>query len=346
MVKSIPSKCTEAVCRDEFSVLYKRGPAHFNKIGVKGLAVNRQRCPASGTSDSGGVDWPIKSPGSIGKNYFALFLRSREAMCVSPRTLQFYTERLSKILPNIDYVNITREQIQDFLNSISANKYGFSTRHATYRALKTFYRWLLCEYGILNPMEGLPGPILSKPMLPTLTRAQVTMLLNNCSNARDKAIIALFVESGLRLTELSNLQWNGIDWENRIVRVVGKGRKEGEATFGPQTKRYLKDWLNGNEGKTGTRGSMWGIKSSGIVSMLKRLQKTTGLTCNPHVFRRTFACLLRRAGVDVMTIKELGRWESLEMVQRYTRSFTFRDSLKHYEAPLGKTSDGRRPHHE
>jgi integrase len=60
----------------------------------------------------------------------------------------------------------------------------------------------------------------------------------------------------------------------------------------------------------------------------------TNLYCNPHTFRRTFACLLRKAGVDTMTIKDLGRWESLEMVQRYTRSVNFQDSLKFYKAPL------------
>lgn len=55
---------------------------------------------------------------------------------------------------------------------------------------------------------------------------------------------------------------------------------------------------------------------------------------NPDTFRKTFACLLRKAGVDTMTIKVLGRWESLEMAQRYTRSVTFDDSMKHYKAPL------------
>ena len=69
--------------------------------------------------------------------------------------------------------------------------------------------------------------------------------------------------------------------------------------------------------------------------MPKRLHERTNLPCNPHTFRRTFACLLRKAGVDTMTIKDLGRWESLEMVQRYTRSVTFEDSLKFYKAPLG-----------
>ncbi|MFC1967298.1 tyrosine-type recombinase/integrase [Chloroflexota bacterium] len=64
--------------------------------------------------------------------------------------------------------------------------------------------------------------------------------------------------------------------------------------------------------------------------MLRRLEEKTCITCNPHVFRRTFACLLRRAGVDTMTIKDLGRWENLEMVERYTRSFDFSDSMKFY----------------
>ncbi len=45
--------------------------------------------------------------------------------------------------------------------------------------------------------------------------------------------------------------------------------------------------------------------------------------CNPHTFRCPFAVLLRKAGIDTMTIKELGCWVSLEIVQRYTRSFTF-----------------------
>jgi len=68
--------------------------------------------------------------------------------------------------------------------------------------------------------------------------------------------------------------------------------------------------------------------------MLRRLEEATGITCNAHVFRRTFACLLRKAGVDTMTIKELGRWESIQLVERYTRAFHFNDSLKFYKGTL------------
>jgi integrase len=68
--------------------------------------------------------------------------------------------------------------------------------------------------------------------------------------------------------------------------------------------------------------------------MFKRLKSATGIPCNAHSFRRAFASIMRKSGVDVMTIKDLGRWERLEMVQRYTRSVQFEDSLKFYKAPL------------
>ena len=80
---------------------------------------------------------------------------------------------------------------------------------------------------------------------------------------------------------------------------------------------------------------MWGIGTWGIEVMLKRLGEKTGLVCNPHTFRRTFSCLLRKAGVDCLTIRDLGRWESVNMVERYTRSFGFSDAMRFYRAPLG-----------
>jgi len=73
----------------------------------------------------------------------------------------------------------------------------------------------------------------------------------------------------------------------------------------------------------------------GITMMLRRLRDKTGLACNPHTFRRSFAVLLRKAGVDCLTIRDLGRWESVSMVERYTRSFGFADAMKFYKGPLG-----------
>ena len=89
------------------------------------------------------------------------------------------------------------------------------------------------------------------------------------------------------------------------IKVLGKGRKESYAPFGELSKKYLQSWLAQYQ----PNGNIWGLNQWGITSMLRRLETATGLPCNPHTFRRTFACLLRKAGVDTMTIKDLGRWE-------------------------------------
>jgi len=272
----------------------------------------------------------LERPKKPDKDYLELFLQSCQTRGVSPRTLRYYHERLSKFIARINYINADRQDIESYLNSIPPNQYGLATRHASYRAIKVFYRWLHAEYDFPNPMEGIQAPILGKPILPSLTRDQVMYLIEQAETVRDKAIIAFFTESGLRLSELVSIKSENIDWESRTVQILGKGRKEAYAPYGELTEKYLKSWLRQHQ----PNGNLWGLNQWGITSMLRRLESVTVLPCNPHVFRRTFACLLRKAGVDTMTIKDLGRWESLEMVQRYTMSVSFQDSLRFYKAPL------------
>ncbi len=264
-------------------------------------------------------------------DYLDLFIKSRQAMGASLKTVRFYRERLSKYVAGVDYLRASRTDIERYLNTIPPNRNGLATRHASFRTIKTFHRWLNSNYGYKNSAQGLSAPILGKPILPALTREQVLSLIASVANTRDKAIIALFAESGLRLSELANIKAQDIDWEGRVVRVTVKGRRDAYAPFGDMSESHLSTWL----AQHSPNGNVWGVSESGIAVMLKRLRMQTGLPCNAHTFRRTFASLLRKSGVDTMTIKDLGRWESLEMVQRYTRSVTFADSLKFYRAPLG-----------
>ena len=143
---------------------------------------------------------------------------------------------------------------------------------------------------------------------------------------RDKAIISLLADSGLRLSELTNIELQNIDWQSRIIKVICKGNKEGLAVFGKRTETFLKQWLSTYEAKD----KLWDLNSYGISSVLQRLKEKTGLPCNPHTFRRTFASILAKRGVDSLHIMRLGRWSSIQMVERYTRSVQFEDSLKLY----------------
>lgn len=247
-------------------------------------------------------------------------------MEISPGTAQFYRIKLGKFFSEVNVDSAKRQDIELFL--LQFNNPG--NRHAYYRAIRTFYNWLEETFDLPNTMKKVRAPILSKLILPALTHEQVSALLDEVDNVRDKAIIALFTESGLRLTELTNIKLKDIDWDNHTIKVICKGGMERLAPFGGMTRKYLKSWLS----QTEVSSNVWGINKWGIISMLRRLEEATGITCNAHVFRRTFACLLRKAGVDTMTIKELGRWESIQMVERYTRAFHFNDSLKFYKGTL------------
>jgi site-specific recombinase XerD len=145
---------------------------------------------------------------------------------------------------------------------------------------------------------------------------------------RDRAIISLFADSGLRLVELANIDHHNIDWNNRLIKVKCKGNKEAYAPFGERTEKLLKEWM----AQYKPNGTLFGVNYWVIADMLQALRMKTGLPCNPHTFRRTFASILAKRGVDSLHIMHLGRWESMAMVVRYTRSVKFEDSLKLYEA--------------
>jgi site-specific recombinase XerD len=264
-------------------------------------------------------------------DYLEPFLASRRAKNCSPRTLEVYTYVLRRFLPRHDPDRVKPGDINNYLLSVPANGVSLSTRHIHYRVLRTFFTWRELTYGQPSPMRSIEAPRLAKVILPSLTREQVVSLIDSLDSPRDKAIVALAVESGLRISELAAVKHGDIDWQTRVVRTFGKGSKEAYAPFGELTESYLRQWL----GLHTSDGNVWGMSKNGIKTMLRRLEERSGLPCNPHTFRRTFASLLRKAGVDTMTIKDLGRWESLEMVQRYTRSVSFADCLKHYKAPLG-----------
>ena len=263
--------------------------------------------------------------------YYEMFLSSRRVEGVTDSTLAGYERKYRFISRYIALNTATRQDIERFLLQFK----NPGNRHGYFRVLRAYYNWREESFLTTNPMKTMKAPRLPRLILPSLSIEQVRYLIDYVDSIRDKAIIALFTESGLRLTELCGIRSFDIHWDESTVRVMGKGQKEALAPFGALTERYLKLWLS--EYKP-DGSNIWGINKWGITAMLRRLEIRTGITCNPHTFRRTFACLLRKAGLDTMTIKDLGRWESIEMVQRYTRSITFQDCMRMYKSIIGGIS--------
>ncbi|UCC90755.1 MAG: site-specific integrase [Dehalococcoidia bacterium] len=163
--------------------------------------------------------------------------------------------------------------------------------------------------------------------MPSLTTEQIGTLVKEADELRDKCIISLLADSGMRLSEITNIQLSDFDWDSLTVTIIGKGNKQRRAPFTGRTAELLQNYLaeNHNSG-----ANIWGINHYGVQTMLKRLGEGVGIRCNAHTFRRGFACNLHRKGLSTLDIMHLGGWEDLSMVLRYTRSITFEDCLRHY----------------
>jgi len=253
-------------------------------------------------------------------------------------TRDFYKCYLSKSLPTLG-LTPKPDEIISFRDNLKCSQGG---KHAYHRAMRAFYNWLYSPASGLgfkpedNPIRFIKPPKVTKKKMPAQTEQSIKILLSHTDNLRDAALLAALIDSSGRLSEVSDIHEPDILWDKSVFQCVAKGGDEVYMPFSPITGNLIREWLT-EYNPNG--GNIWGIKKSGIVSMLRRLEKSTGIKCNAHTFRRGFASILRRKGIDSLDIMRLGHWKSIGMVQRYTESVNFEDSQKHYKAPMERLAD-------
>jgi integrase/recombinase XerC len=197
--------------------------------------------------------------------------------------------------------------------------------------LRTFFRYL-CREGRLdrNPARALLSPRLEKRIPSPLEEAQVEVLLdvpgNDAPSVRARAILELLYATGIRCAELVGLDLGEVDLEARMVRVVGKGRKERIVLFGTRAREALRAWLGARAGLrprtdavfVNLRGGRLSDRS--VRALVRRRVDQVALTrrCSPHTLRHSFATHLLARGADLRAIQELLGHASLSTTQLYT----------------------------
>jgi len=125
----------------------------------------------------------------------------------------------------------------------------------------------------------------------------------------------------MRLSEAATVKTKDFDWQEGTVVVLGKGNRYRKALAG---NGIVKEWFS-------THDSLE-VSRAGIATMLKRLSKETGIKCNPHSFRRGFAIHNLKSGLSTRIVQSLGGWDTIAMVERYSRSLSFDDALGVYRS--------------
>jgi len=252
---------------------------------------------------------------------------------VSVNTVDSYGENLLllKNYTNKDLISLKKEDIKDFLDNVEATA---RTKAHYLTVFNSFYKYLVFMDKIKsNPCDGIKAPKLEKKLPTYLTNEEIAKLFNirltKPVDYRNKAILEVMYATGARISEVINLELNQIDFEECIIRVVGKGKKERIIPLDDVAIEALDNYINNyrpflikNEtcnyvflNKNGEK-----ISRQMIFKMLKNLANKAGITkeISPHTLRHSFASNLLNNGADLRVIQELLGHENLETTEIYS----------------------------
>lgn len=254
----------------------------------------------------------------------------------SDQTIKSYGQDIDSFEEFLKFVNLSIEQantqtIRDYLSKEIEEGKSKVTCCRRISALRHYFEFLV-RINVLstNPFLLINSPKKEIRYPEALYLEQIEELFKKNRERtdelklRDQAIIELFYASGLRVSELVNIKLSQIDIKNRVIRVMGKGRKERLVMFSKSCQSTLLDYLHSLSLTTNdylfsnAKGDQ--LTTRGVEYILKKIEEKTGIFIglHPHLFRHTFATHLLEGGADLRVIQDLLGHESINTTQVYT----------------------------
>ena len=207
-----------------------------------------------------------------------------------------------------------------------------------YRTLKTFFSWLELEQLIeKNPLVNLKPPKAEKKVIQALSPIEIERILGICSgkttlDVRNRAILAILLDTGLRVSELASLTLNDVNMNDGSILVRhGKGSKQRVVHIGTKAQKALWKYMtiyrksDSNSLLVNRAGER--LDAVGIKILVRRLGEKAKISVHPHKLRHTFAISFLRAGGDVFSLQYLLGHSTLQMTQRYLQSLNADDAI-------------------
>ncbi|MDR3274164.1 MAG: tyrosine-type recombinase/integrase [Puniceicoccales bacterium] len=258
---------------------------------------------------------------------------------LSQHTIDAYRNALkifSRWRKSDSILGATQREIQDFIIEMQKTR-SRTTIHNYVSALRAFFTFAVGEkLADPNPTSELILPKLKKLLPKILTLSQIAELLNAPTKAlqlghispkialRDAMILELFYGAGLRIGELQNIKIRDIDFQNRALKVLGKGSKERICPFTEAASmainRYGSQFLSDTDAYLLAHGGGKVLSIRDIQYRMKFYLKLCGLPSDlsPHTIRHAYATHLLNNGANLRLVQELLGHASLETTQIYT----------------------------
>lgn len=254
--------------------------------------------------------------------------------------LKYYIEYLvfDKNINSLTKINdsIIKSYIKTITKFDYGNNYSNSSINRKISSLKSFHKYLYINNKSKSNASNLFQSVKQKRQIPlTLNFEEINIILSKinlekANSLRDKAIISILYSCGLRVSELLSLSLTNINFDEDIIRVIGKGKKERIVPIGKKSKQDLINYIENerpilarkknskgylflsNRGNTLSRKTTWNIvsKHSKLCFPNKNI--------SPHTYRHSFASHLLEGGADLRVVQELLGHSSISTTQIYT----------------------------
>ena len=248
------------------------------------------------------------------------------------RDLIIYKDFLD--IKKYSYLTIKKNDIMEYLKYLDSFKYSNKTISRNLSSLRSFYSYLVDIKGINNNVfKRIKNPKVEKKLPNYLSHDEIDKIIDlldekTKEEIRDKCIFELLYSTGLRVSELSDLQLKDIDFKEKSIRVFGKGSKERIVYYGEFASELLNKYMyvrnefliNGNVeylfiNKIGSK-----LSRQSIEGIINRITKKTLVKhkITPHTLRHTYATHLLDEGADLRSVQELLGHENLDTTEIYT----------------------------
>ncbi|NUR42041.1 MAG: tyrosine-type recombinase/integrase [Streptomyces sp.] len=240
---------------------------------------------------------------------------------------------------------IHREHVEAYIADL-IQRTSPGNAHQHFRSLKTFFNWAVDEEEMdRSPMRTMKAPIVPEVEVPIVSADALKKLLDTCKgkgykDRRDTAIIMMFLDTGARLSELTERPQSALDLNLNVLHVVGKGDRERPAPFGRTTALAMDRYLRAASKYLGRQlelsDPLWfSVKRRqamtvwGVGTMIENRCKEAGIDhVHPHQFRHTFAHLWQVNGGGDDALMRIMGWRSRQMLARYGASAGQERALK------------------
>lgn len=233
-----------------------------------------------------------------------------------------------------NYKDIEYQDIRLYINYLYNLKYNNKTISRHISSLRSFFKYLKTNNIIDdNPCILVSNPKLDKKLPKYLSYEDIEKLLNAFDNnnyigLRNSTILEMLYSTGIRVSEITNIEINDISLSSKTIKIIGKGNKERIAYFGTKCYNLLNLYLKNSYpkininnldylflSKTGKK-----INDREIRTIVDSAAKIAGIDMkiSPHVLRHTYATHMLSEGADLRSVQELLGHENLSTTQIYT----------------------------